>query len=96
MAAFRSDKPDPQYYARYTVIKAAAGIDDIRIHDLRRSLGAWQQATGASLRTIQQTMGHSNVDVTARFYSPLEVEQVRASVDDALSKTLKAARRMKR
>ena len=27
MAAFRSDKPDPQYYARYTVTKAAAGID---------------------------------------------------------------------
>jgi len=27
MAAFRTDKPDPQYYARYTVTKAAAGID---------------------------------------------------------------------
>jgi hypothetical protein len=27
MAAFRSDKPDPQYYARHTVTKAAAGMD---------------------------------------------------------------------
>ena len=27
VAAFRSDKPDPQYYARHTVTKAAAGID---------------------------------------------------------------------
>jgi hypothetical protein len=27
MAAFRSDKPDPQYYARLTVSKAAAGSD---------------------------------------------------------------------
>ena len=27
MAAFRSDKPDPEYYARYTVTKAAAGLD---------------------------------------------------------------------
>jgi hypothetical protein len=27
MATFRSDKPDPQYYARHTVTKAAAGMD---------------------------------------------------------------------
>ena len=27
IAAFRTDKPDPQYYARHTVTKAAAGID---------------------------------------------------------------------
>jgi RepB DNA-primase from phage plasmid len=27
MAAFRSDKPNPEYYARYTVTKAAAGVD---------------------------------------------------------------------
>jgi integrase len=76
-------------------VKEASGIDDLRIHDLRRSLGAWQQATGANLKTIQQSLGHSNIDVTARFYSPMEVEQVRASIDDALAKTLKAAGRVK-
>jgi hypothetical protein len=27
MAAFRTDKPDPQYYARHTVTKAAAGME---------------------------------------------------------------------
>jgi len=27
MATFRSDKPDPQYYARHTVTKAAAGME---------------------------------------------------------------------
>jgi hypothetical protein len=27
IAAYRPDKPDPQYYARHTVTKAAAGID---------------------------------------------------------------------
>jgi len=27
MADFRSDKPDPEYYARHTVTKAAAGMD---------------------------------------------------------------------
>lgn len=70
----------------------AAGITDLRLHDLRRSLGAWQQADGASLRTIQQTMGHSTAEVTAKFYSPMETEQVRTSVDAALARTFKAAK----
>lgn len=68
-----------------------AGIENLRIHDLRRSLGAWQQRQGASLRTIQQTMGHSTADITARVYSPMEVEQVRESVDAALAATFAAA-----
>ncbi|QDT57312.1 Putative prophage CPS-53 integrase [Caulifigura coniformis] len=82
---------DPKY--AWVRVKAAAKLPDLRIHDLRRSLGAWQQANGESLRTIQQTLGHATVEVTARFYSPMEAEQVRRAVDDALRVTLKAARR---
>jgi integrase len=61
-----------------------SGIEDLRIHDLRRSLGAWQQRQGASLRTIQQTLGHSDPSITARVYSPMEHEQVRAASQAAL------------
>lgn len=59
-----------------------ANIKDLRIHDLRRSVGAWQQAGGASLRTTQVTLGHSNPSVTAAFYSPVEVEGIRASLQE--------------
>lgn len=68
-----------------------AGIEDLRIHDLRRSLGAWQQAGGASMRTIQETLGHSNPAVTAKFYSPVEVAQVRAASEAAIDAMRKAA-----
>jgi len=33
-------------------IKERAGITDLRLHDLRRSLGSWQAITGASLPMI--------------------------------------------
>lgn len=61
-----------------------SGLTDLRIHDLRRSLGAWQQRSGASLRTIQQTLGHSDPSITARVYSPMELDQVRAASQTAL------------
>lgn len=77
-------------------VMKAAGIENLRIHDLRRSLGAWQQAGGANLKTISQSLGHSSVEITAQTYSPIEVEAVRASVDGALKATFRAARRKSR
>jgi integrase len=77
----------------WTRVVKSSGLVGLRIHDLRRSLGAWQQAGGANLKTISQSLGHSTVDVTARFYTPEGVEGVRASVDAALNNTLRAAKR---
>lgn len=71
-------------------VKAESGIGNIRIHDLRRSLGAWQNAGGASLRMIQQTLGHSSVAVTAAYYTPVEIADVRRSVDKATAAMLEA------
>lgn len=69
-------------------IRERSGIADLRLHDLRRTLGAWQQAGGASLRTIQQTLGHSSVEVTARVYSPVDSEQVRESMTQTVKRML--------
>jgi integrase len=46
-------------------VKELSGISDLRIHDLRRSLEAWQNSGGDSIQLIQQTLGHSNVAITA-------------------------------
>ncbi len=39
-------------------IVARAGLNDLRIHDLRRTLGSWMLRTGASLAIIQKTLNH--------------------------------------
>lgn len=35
-----------------------ADIKDLRIHDLRRTLGSWQAATGANSYIIGKSLGH--------------------------------------
>jgi len=59
-----------------------AGIDDLRIHDLRRSLGSWQAATGANLSIIGKTLAHKNVSTTA-IYARLGLDPVKESMKKA-------------
>ena len=66
-----------------------AGIEDLRIHDLRRSLGSWQAATGASLSIIGKTLAHKNVNTTA-IYARLSLDPVRASMETAARAMLDA------
>ena len=66
-----------------------AAIDNLRIHDLRRTLGSWQASTGASLTIIGKALGHSNVNTTA-IYSRLNLDPVRQSVETATHAMLSA------
>ena len=61
---------------------ARANIKDLRIHDLRRTLGSWQVATGASLPIIGKSLGHKTQEATA-IYARLNLDPVRASVNKA-------------
>jgi integrase len=68
-----------------------AGIDDLRIHDLRRTLASWQARTGASLAIIGKSLNHKNQDTTA-IYARLDLEPVRESVNTATAVIMGAAR----
>ena len=81
--------------ARSTAKKAKIEIEglriaDLRIHDLRRTLGSWQARTGASLSIIGKSLNHKSVQTTA-IYSRLDVDPVRESVERATSAILVAA-----
>lgn len=67
-----------------------AGINDLRIHDLRRTLGSWQAKTGASLAIIGKSLNHKNQNTTA-IYARLDLDPVRESVNAATSAILNAA-----
>jgi integrase len=60
-----------------------AELQDLRLHDLRRSLGSWQAATGASLSIIGKTLAHKNVSTTA-IYARLNIDPVRDSMNKAV------------
>lgn len=78
---------EPRYVLQR--ILQRAGIDNLRIHDLRRTLGSWQAATGASLAIIGKTLAHKNVSTTA-IYARLNLDPVRAALETATRAMFKA------
>lgn len=77
-------------------VRELSGLDDLRFHDLRRTLGAWQNDQGTPTRIIQSSMGHKDIRTTATSYTPTETEAVRRAVGSAVTSMLKAAGRVKR
>lgn len=64
-------------------------IDDLRIHDLRRTLGSWQAKQGASLAIIGKSLNHKSQQATA-IYARLDLDPVRQSVNAATAAMMKA------
>jgi len=62
-----------------------AEIKDLRIHDLRRTVGSYQAATGANVAVISKTLGHSSAKTTA-IYTHLDLDPVRDSLTTATNK----------
>ncbi len=59
-------------------VRALAGLEDVRIHDLRHSYASRALALGESLPMIGRLLGHANVETTAR-YAHLSQDSVRDS-----------------
>ncbi|PIR38570.1 MAG: recombinase XerD [Alphaproteobacteria bacterium CG11_big_fil_rev_8_21_14_0_20_39_49] len=59
-----------------------SGIKELRIHDLRRTLGSWQAAMGANSYVIGKSLGHKSQEATA-IYARLNLDPVRESVSKA-------------
>lgn len=66
----------------WKALVARAGLEGVRPHDLRRTLGSWQDRTGASLSTIGKTLGHKSAAATA-VYARADIDDVRESVETA-------------
>lgn len=64
-------------------IDLPTGLLDLRIHDIRRTLGSYQAITGASLPIIGKTLGHRNSQSTA-IYARLNLDPVRDSMSKAV------------
>lgn len=62
-----------------------SGLEDVRMHDLRRTLGSWMAITGASLLTISYALGHklASLSVTA-VYARASVEPIRQAIETAV------------
>lgn len=87
---FPGSRPDraPLLDKAWTRAKAAAGVENLRIHDLRHSAGSYLARAGASAFQIAGVLGHrSGPGLTAR-YVHLVAEESRGLLEGALSGVL--------
>lgn len=52
------------------------GIQDLHVHDLRRSLGSWMLMNGVDIAVVSRTLGHKSISVTERVYAHLLPEKI--------------------
>ena len=64
-------------------VREAAGLEDFRWHDLRRSLGSWATMTGANLPTVGKMLGHGAGSSATAVYARLDKHTVREAVEKA-------------
>ncbi len=64
-----------------------AEINNLRIHDIRRTFGSYQAIEGASSLIIGKTLGHKSSKAT-EIYSRLSLEPIRNSIEKATERML--------
>ena len=63
-----------------------AGLEDLRMHDLRHTLATWMANSGADLAVIQKALGHSQIRMTDRYahHSGGVIKDARAKAIDGM------------
>lgn len=78
--------PFEQIHRPWDTVRKAAGLPDVRIHDLRHSMASNMVNSGQSLFLVSKVLGHTTLRMTER-YSHLSQETLLAAVDAAASHT---------
>jgi len=71
-------------------IRKSAGLEDVRIHDLRRSVASWLVNSGTPLPVIQHVLNHSTLSAT-QVYTKLRQDPIKSAFD-IVSRIFEAAR----
>lgn len=74
----------------WSTIRKRAGIEDVRLHDLRRTFGAWMAGSGANLSVIGKSLNHKSLDTT-KTYDRLWIDPVREAMEKAVGSIFSAA-----
>jgi integrase len=76
-------------YRPWREMLEASGLKDLRPHDLRRTMGSWQTATGASMQIVGKTLGHKAGSAATAIYARMNLDPVKIAVNVNLSNTIK-------
>jgi integrase len=77
-------------YDGYKALLSSAGLPSIGFHNLRHTMASLLLSAGIDLKTISQTMGHSQISLTMNTYThvlPALKENAAASMNAILTST---------
>lgn len=66
-------------------LRRDADLNDVHIHDLRRTLASWMVRAGVDLRVIQSTLNHKDIGTTAAVYAQTVADHERSAKEAAHS-----------
>ena len=78
----KTKKPFTTFYFSWNTARKAAGLDGLRVHDLRHSFASFLVNAGCSLYEVQKLLGHANIAMTQR-YSHLSQDSLMRAVSCA-------------
>ena len=74
------EKPLVEINRVWYAVRLAAGLEDVRLHDLRHSFASAVASSGGSLLIIRALLGHKDTSTTAK-YAHLFEDPVKATAD---------------
>jgi integrase len=66
---------------------AASGLPPVRFHDLRHITATLMLAAGASIKEIQDSLGHASYNMTADIYTAV-LEELKRTTAEATTKLI--------
>lgn len=83
------DEPRADLKRPWAMVTREAGLDGLRIHDLRHSFASFGAGGGLGLPIVGKLLGHANAATTAR-YAHLDADPLRVA-SDRIAGTIAAA-----
>ena len=68
---------------------AVAGFQNLRVYDLRRTLGTWMLTNGVPIAVVSKKLGHSSIKVTETVYAHIMPSVTRQATDETIGKMRK-------
>jgi integrase len=74
----------------WSKVRERAGVPDVRLHDLRRTVGSWLAQAGNDLHLIGKVLNHSNLSTT-QVYARFSQDVVHKALEDHGARIMAAA-----
>ena len=76
----------------WATLRRRSGLIDLRIHDLRRTMGSWLVRTGANTAINAKALGHKSMQAAAVYQRIADVDPVREAMERATTAFLVGAK----